>query len=169
MKPTVYVETSLVSYLTARPSRDLVLAANQRLTLDWWQRDRPRFELYTSGLVLTEAVAGDPTAAAERLAVLRRVPQLDVPPSAEQLAAGLLRDAVLPVSGARDALHLAIAAVNGIDYLLTWNCTHLANAFLRAKIEQTCRDAGVVAPTICTPAELVDPERENDVTEEDQP
>ncbi len=169
MKPTVYIETSFVSYLTARPSRDLVLAANQRLTSDWWRNDRQRFDLYTSGLVLTEAAVGDATAAAERLDVLGSLPQLDAPPTAETLAGLLLRDAVLPASAARDALHLAIAAVNGIDYLLTWNCTHLANAFLRDKIEQTCREAGVAAPVICTPAELVDPEREPDAALEDEP
>ena len=153
-KPSVYIETSLVSYLTARPSRDLLVAAHQQLTVTWWDEQRTRYELFTSQVVLAEARAGDPDAAQRRLAVLERLPLLDVTDTAIALAARLVTEQALPAQAAQDALHLAIACVHGMEYLLTWNCTHLANARLRSRIEQVCRDAGYVPPIICTPEEL---------------
>ena len=154
IKPSVYIETSLVSYLTARPSRDLLVAAHQQLTVVWWDEQRTRYELFTSQVVLAEARAGDPEAAQRRLAVLERLPLLDVADTAIALAARLVTEQALPAQAAQDALHLAIACVHGMEYLLTWNCTHLANARLRSRIEQVCRDAGYVPPIICTPEEL---------------
>jgi predicted nucleic acid-binding protein len=153
-KPSVYIETSLVSYLTARPSRDLLVAAHQQLTVAWWDEHRTRYELFTSQVVLAEARAGDPDAAQRRLAVLERLPLLDVADTAIALAARLVTEQALPAQAAQDALHLAIACVHGMEYLLTWNCMHLANARLRSRIEQVCRDAGYVPPIICTPEEL---------------
>ena len=153
-QPSVYIETSLVSYLTARPSRDLLVAAHQQLTVAWWDEQRTRYELFTSQVVLAEARAGDPDAAQRRLAVLERLPLLDVADTAIALAARLVTEQALPAQAAQDALHLAIACVHGMEYLLTWNCTHLANARLRSRIEQVCRDAGYVPPIICTPEEL---------------
>lgn len=153
-KPSVYIETSLVSYLTARPSRDLLVAAHQQLTVAWWDEHRTRYELFTSQVVLAEARAGAPDAAQRRLAVLERLPLLDVADTAIALAARLIIGQALPAQAAQDALHLAIACVHGMEYLLTWNCTHLANARLRSRIEQVCRDAGYVPPIICTPEEL---------------
>ena len=153
-KPTVYIETSIVSYLTARPSRDLLVAAHQQLTVAWWDEHRTRYELFTSQVVLAEARAGDSEAAQRRLAVLERLPLLDVADTAIALAARLVTEQALPAQAAQDALHLAIACVHGMEYLLTWNCTHLANARLRSRIEQVCRDAGYVPPIICTPEEL---------------
>ena len=153
-KPSVYIETSLVSYLTARPSRDLLVAAHQQLTVAWWDEQRTRYELYTSQVVVAEARAGDPDAAQRRLAVLERLPLLDVTDTAIALAARLVTGQALPAQAAQDALHLAIACIHGMEYLLTWNCTHLANARLRSRIEQVCRDAGYVPPIICTPEEL---------------
>ena len=152
--PSVYIETSLVSYLTARPSRDLLVAAHQQLTVAWWDEQRTRYELFTSQVVLAEARAGDPEAAQRRLAVLERLPLLDVADTAIALAARLVTEQALPAQAAQDALHLAIACVHGMEYLLTWNCTHLANARLRSRIEQVCREAGYVPPIICTPEEL---------------
>ncbi len=153
-QPTVYIETSIVSYLTARPSRDLLVAAHQQLTVAWWDEQRTRYELFTSQVVLAEAHAGDPEAAQRRLAVLERLPLLDVSDAAITLATLLVTRQALPAQAAQDALHLAITGVHGVQYLLTWNCTHLANARLRSRIEQVCREAGYVPPIICTPEEL---------------
>ena len=148
---TVYIETTVASYLCARPSRNLIRAAQQQLTREWWNSQRYRFDLYTSELVFLEAAAGDSIAAAERLIVLNALLLLGTPVEAEPLAEALLCAAALPAIAARDALHVAIAAVNGIDFLLTWNCRHLANAFLRDKIDEVCEDAGFRPPIICTP------------------
>src|SRR5947209_7105533 len=127
MKPTVYVETTVPSYLTAWPSRDLVWAAEQQLTRDWGAR-RSEYELRVSSLVLLECRAGDPDAAALRLAVLDGVPVLAQTPEVEALAAALLREVPLPARAGADALHIAVATVHGAGYLVTWNCTHIANA-----------------------------------------
>jgi len=149
-----YIETSLVSYPTARPSRDLLVAAHQYLTAAWWDHQRPRYELFTSQVVLAEAGAGDPEAAQRRLTAREPLPLLDVTDAVIALAATLITGQALPVQAAQDALHLAIACVHGMEYLLTWNCTHLADARLRSRIEQVCREAGYVPPIICTPEEL---------------
>jgi hypothetical protein len=153
MKPTVYIETSIVSYLTARPSPEIVRAAHQQVTRDWWS-NRGNFELFASQFVLDEASAGDPGAAADRLAALAEASVLDVTEDAIVLAEKLVAGGGLPSKARVDALHVAIAAVNGMDYLLTWNCRHIANAMLRGRIEELCRDAGFEPPAICTPLEL---------------
>lgn len=153
MKPTVYAETTIPSYLTAWPSRDLVRAAHQQLTREWWAR-RKAFDLYASRLVVQECQAGDAQAAADRLAALAGVPLLEQGPEVAELAEALIRDVPLPEKAAADALHIATAAVHGVQYLLTWNCTHIANAALRPRIEAVCRAAGFEPPLICTPEEL---------------
>ena len=153
MKQRVYVETTVISYLTARPSRDVVRVAHQQLTRDWWQR-RNRFDLFVSEAVLQEARAGDPTAAADRLAALQGIPILNVTPEAGDLVKRLLRNHALPAVATTDALHIAVAAMNGMHFLLTWNCKHIANAATRFRIEQSCRLAGFAPPIICTPEEL---------------
>ncbi len=153
-KESVYLETSLVSYLVARPNRDLIRAARQQLTADWWEIERAKFDLFVSDAVLQEAMAGDPNEATKRMAVLAGIPLLQITNEAVLLAAQLVRKHALPMKAAQDALHIAIACVNGIDYLLTWNCKHIANAQMRSKIEQTCRSAGFEPPVICTPEEM---------------
>jgi predicted nucleic acid-binding protein len=153
MKPSVYVETTIPSYLTAWASRDLVRAAHQQITREWWAR-REGFELYTSRLVVQECQAGDPQAAADRLAALTGIPLLEQATDVAELAEALLRDVPLPEKAAADALHIATAAVHGMRYLLTWNCTHIANVALRQQIEAVCRAAGYEPPLICTPEEL---------------
>lgn len=153
MKPTVYLETTIPSYLAAWPSRDLVRAAHQQITREWWAQ-REAFDLCTSRLVVQECQAGDPQAAADRLAVLKGIPLLEQRSEAAGLAEALLRDVPLPAKAAADALHIATAAVHGMQYLLTWNCTHLANVILRPRIEAVCRAAGFEPPLICTPEEL---------------
>ena len=158
MKPTVYIETTIVSYLTARPSRDIVRLADQTITRDWWDTQRLRFELFASELVVIEASAGDPSAAQDRLAVLRSLKIANSSDDAETLAAALIAAAALPANAVRDALHVAIAATNGLDYLLTWNCAHLANGILQDRIVQTCAIGGFRAPLILTPNQLFDQE-----------
>jgi len=155
MKPRVYLETTIPSYLTAWPSRDLIRTAHQQITRDWWDRRRAEFELYISQVVLRECQAGDATAAAERLKILQDLPLLEQTEEATRLAQALVDRVPLPERAAVDALHVAIAAVHGVDYLLTWNCTHIANATLRDPIESVCRENGYEPPAICTPDELL--------------
>jgi hypothetical protein len=153
MKPRVYIETSVVSYLTALPSRDLVRAAHQQVTTEWWAK-REGFALFVSDAVLTEVRRGDPAAAARRLSAVAGLQVLAATGEANELASALLTAAAMPRKAAIDAVHVAIATLNGMDFLLTWNCTHIANAVMRPRIETVCRDAGFEPPTICTPEEL---------------
>lgn len=153
MKPRVYVETSVLSYLTALPSRDLVLAAHQQVTLEWWSQ-RERFELLVSEAVLAEARKGDAAAAARRLGAAEGLQVLSATDEAQRLASALLRDAAIPRKAAIDAAHIAIVTVHGLDFLVTWNCVHIANAAMRPRIEAVCRYSGFQPPVICTPEEL---------------
>src|SRR5271170_2291689 len=155
MKPRVYLETTIPSYLTAWLSRDLVMAGHQQTTREWWDTRREDFELFVSQFVIDEAGAGDPDAARRRLEVLVNVPLLDPGANVHTLADDLMKRVPLPPKAAADALHIAIATINGMDYLLTWNCIHIANAELRPSIEAVCRDNGYEPPVICTPEELL--------------
>jgi hypothetical protein len=155
MKPTVYLETSVVSYLASIPNRDVVIAANQQITRDWWETDRTSFTLYVSQLVISEALAGDKTAAQRRFALIADLPALTLTDETLVLAKLLVSQKVVPSQYFEDALHIAIATSNGMDYLLTWNFKHIANARLRTGIENVCRMAGYQPPTICTPQELL--------------
>jgi predicted nucleic acid-binding protein len=148
------LETSIVCYLTARPSHDLIRAAHQQVTRDWWEL-RSSFELYISQFVLEEAKAGNAEAAGRRLSALREASLLELTPEAGGLAREILGRGGMPAKAYVDAVHVALAAVHGLDYLLTWNCTHIANATMRSKIESVCRAAGFEPPVICTPVELV--------------
>ena len=153
---TVYLETSIIGYLTSRPSRDLLVAAHQQITHEWWELHRASYELFVSEAVVAECSAGDSQAAQERLDRLSGLPILDVSEAAERLAEDLLRGIPLPDKANIDALHMALATVSGIDYVLTWNCTHIANAALQHKIEAVCRSAGYNPPIICTPEQLME-------------
>jgi hypothetical protein len=155
MQPKVYLETTIPSYLTAWPSRDLVKAAHQQITREWWQ-NRTKFDLHISQLVLREASGGDAEAARLRLEALRGIPVLALSPAASALAQQLVQQGPLPENAVADALHIAIAVVNGMDYLLTWNCAHIANAALRHRIEAICRASGYEPPVLCTPEELME-------------
>ena len=156
MTSTVYLETSIIGYLTSRPSRDLITAANQQLTRDWWDEHGEQYSLYVSETVIAEISAGDPQAAQERLDAIGDIPILDVTEDAENLADKLLKQVPLPHNAEIDALHIAIATVNGINFLLTWNCAHIANAALQPQIAAICRSAGYEPPTICTPQQLME-------------
>jgi hypothetical protein len=151
MKPRIYIETSVVSYLAARPSRDLVRRAQQMITVKWWQDRHESYGLFSSQFVVDEAAAGDPRAAIERAVFLDQVGLLDITPEVYRLGEQLIAAGALPPKARMDGLHLAVATVNGMDFLMTWNCRHLANAALRHKIETCCDEAGYRTPTICTP------------------
>lgn len=153
---TVYIETSVISYLIARASSDVRVAAAQVATMEWWETRKPTFDAYVSELVVAEAERGDSTAASERLAAIGDLPRLHVTTAARGLARALLEDGAVPHSAEVDAYHIATAVVNGMDYLLTWNCTHIANAARRASIEAACERHGYVPPIICTPTELME-------------
>lgn len=156
MPSTVYLETSIVSYLTGRQSQDLVIKAHQQLTRKWWNTQRRNFELFISPLVLQEAAVGNPTMARRRLAVVRELPVLAVTQEATELAEQLVQHGPLPQKAEVDALHIGVAAVHGMEYLLTWNCKHIANARMRSQIEAICRGMGYEPPVMCTPEELLE-------------
>ena len=151
----VYIETSIIGYLTARSSDQIVFRARQQLTIQWWQADRVNYDLVTSQLVIDEAGAGDPIAAQQRLILLENLPLLDMQhPDVEPLADELVAKHLLPEKAAADARHVAVAAVFGVDFLLTWNCKHIANATTLPGIYQLLRKAGYEPPLILTPEEF---------------
>lgn len=154
-KKTVYIETSIVSYLTARPSSDLLAVAWQKATLDWWDTQRDRFDLYISDIVLDEAGKGDSEAAARRLDALSGIPVLAITEAVLTLSKALIKEAALPIKALDDSLHIALPAVHGIDYLLTWNCRHIDNAEMKPIIRSVCTANGFTCSEICTPQELM--------------
>jgi len=156
VEPTVYIETSIISYLAARPSRDLVTAAHQQLTSEWWSSRRAAFRLHVSELVIQEAGDGDADAAQQRLVLLAGIPVIAASAEALELAKALVSNRIVPTAAEADALHIAIAATSGMDYLLTWNCRHIANAQIRARIEAFTRQRGNEPPILCTPEELME-------------
>lgn len=157
---TLYVETSILSYLTARPSRDLLAAAHQQVTREWWDRQRARFEVFVSPLVEQESRRGDPAAAMRRVEALHGLAVLEIVEDAYGLAAALISEGALPRSAIDDATHIALAAVHGIDYLLTWNCRHIDNAETKPIVRSICATRGYTCPEICTPEELMGEEDE---------
>ena len=154
MKPKIYVESSVISYLAGKPSRDIFVLAHQQLTQSWWSERKNNYDLFISPLVLIEIMRGDISAASDRKIAATGLPILDPKAEIESLAALLLKKGSLPPKAGDDALHIAWAACHDMDYLLTWNCTHIANATTRKTIEATIREAGFMIPTICTPEEL---------------
>ena len=156
MKPTVYLETSVVGYATSRPSRDLVTAGRQQITREWFIVAIRKYDLFVSQLVIGEVSAGNESAARERTAFLQGIPRLGVTEASSDLATELVRSGAIPSKAAEDALHIAVAAVHGVEFLVTWNCKHIANAATRQVIEHVCRMAGYEPPVICTPEELID-------------
>ena len=156
MKPKVYIETTVISYLTSRPSVNLIVAAHQEITRNWWETRRDNFELFASLLVRGEAGAGDEEMAQLRLGALQKVKLLEVTEETLALAEDLIRRGAQPDKAVDDAVHIAVAVTNGLDYLITWNCKHLANAVMRSKIEEVCRLGGYAPIVICTPEELLE-------------
>lgn len=160
MARTLYIETSIVSYLTARPTRDLVAAAWQNATNQWWDTQRLRFDLFTSQLTIEEAGQGHPEAAQRRLAVLADIPHLSIPEAVTDLATALLLEDALPRKATDDAVHVAVSAYHAMDYLMTWNCRHIDNAETKPLIRSICAIQGYKCPEICTPLELMGKDHE---------
>lgn len=152
---TVYLETTIIGHMAGRLHSDPFVAARQQITREWWRDHAANFALYISQLVLDECGAGDPTAATERFSVVDGLDILESWDEVDTLADALIAGMAIPASEPRDAFHIAISAVNGVQYLLTWNFKHIANASLRSRIERICRDAGYEPPIICTPDELM--------------
>lgn len=155
MKSKVYLETTIPSLLTARPSRDVLIAGQQQATRDWWEERRRLYQLFISGLVLAESRRGDSSAALARDEVLATCNVLEYTEAAQRLAEEILAARLLPAKAAVDAAHIAIASVHEMDFLLTWNCRHIANAAIVDKVRATVAAAGYAPPVICTPLELM--------------
>ena len=151
---TVYVESSVISYLASRPSRDLVTAARQTITLEWWEERRRQYEVHISTLVEEEISRGDSSAAKRRLAYVAEIPALEVTAQANTLAKDLLKQRAVPKNSAEDALHIGIAAATGMEYLLTWNFKNINNAETKTMIAKVIEAHGFVSPVLCSPEEL---------------
>lgn len=152
---TVYIETSIISHATSRPSADIQIAALQHQARAWWSIERPNFELVTSQLVIDEASAGDPLAAADRLNLLSGLPTVPINDEVRALARAIVSASMMPAKAAADALHVAAAAVAGIQYLLTLNCKHIANAHELPRVYRLLDNHGFGQLLICTPAEFL--------------
>lgn len=155
MSETVYIETSILGYLTARSTENLIIAANIKLTQDWWSDRRSSFLLYASEVVGDESSKGDAVVAAQRLKLFQSLTLIDLTEEAVELAQEFLKQSNLPKKAANDALHIALATIYGLDYLLTWNCKHMANAQIQKKLSQISSELGYELPVICTPYELM--------------
>lgn len=151
---TVYIETTIVSYLVATPSRDAILAAHQQLTRQWWQDQRSAYHCLVSGETLVEAARGDAEQARLRLEALKDLPILPITLEVENLADTLLQSGSLPATARSDAIHVAAATLAGVEFLLTWNCRHLANPHLQKQLRALMVARKLTLPEICTPIEL---------------
>jgi len=156
MKPTVYIETSVISYLTAQTSRDLVVAAHQQLTAEWWQQALPQFEPFVSAVVLEEIAKGDPEAAKRRMDGVAAFEVLEVSAEVKELAEHYFTAIDLPEKARADAYHLALAVWHGMDYLVTWNCTHIAGGKVKLIVQRINAGRGIGSPVLCTPEELME-------------
>lgn len=156
MKPSVYIESSVVSYLTARISRNLIVAAHQQITNDWWETALPHYNAFVSPIVLEEVSKGDSHAIQLRLEKISDYSVLEIVPDVYELAEVYFADLEIPNKARADAYHLALATWHGIDYLVSWNCTHIVNGRIRMKIEEINSKKGIRTPIICTPEELME-------------
>lgn len=154
MKRKIYVETSVISYLTARPSKTIIGAAHQQLTLAWWKM-RGQYDLMVSEVVMRECGEGDSESAKRRLEVVRDLPLLLITEQAIKIAEALIKQRIVPLKAIEDALHIAIATAHGVDYLVTLNCRHIANPEIQRRIASYLKKIGVALPFICTPEELL--------------
>jgi hypothetical protein len=155
VKPKVYLETTIPSLLTAWPSRDLIIAADQQSTRDWWENRRQDFDLFVSPEVLGEAGQGDPEAARLRLEAIIALPVLAATAEIEELTRAILATGLIPPQATRDAAHVAFACVHEMDFLLTWNCRHIHNAMISRRLAGVCSVQGFTLPVLCTPRELM--------------
>jgi hypothetical protein len=155
-KPTLYLETTIPSYYTARVSQNLIVAAHQAITQEWWHQEALKYDIYISQFVIDEAAAGDPDAAQRRLTFLNPFPLLETTAEVELLAQNIINTHLFPTKAIQDVSHIAVAVVHGIDYLLTWNCTHINHATTKEKVRVICEQQGFPFPIICTPEELME-------------
>ncbi len=155
MKQQVYFETSIISYYTARPSRDLVIAAWQEITHEIWPALQDKFDIYISALVIQEASQGDKEATKRRLNALSGFPVLEITPQVQEVADFLIAENAIPAESKEDALHIAVASLNGMEFLLTWNFSHINNAFKKSKIIKSIEKQGFIPPEICSPEEFI--------------
>jgi hypothetical protein len=151
----VYIETTISSYLAAWPSRDLLQAARQQITHDWWNNRRQNYDLCVSEIVLDEAAAGDADAAQRRLGFLTDLPLLDLTGAVHDVAKAIMQSGLLPQTATRDSIHIGVSSVHGIDVLLTWNCRHIANAAIMKELGAIVAGCGYELPILCTPEELL--------------
>jgi predicted nucleic acid-binding protein len=154
VKTSIYIETSVVSYLTARPAKDLVMAGHQLATADFWERISD-FDVFISELVLQEAGKGDPSAAAKRLQALTGFEELEINAYCNELAKVLIKTGAIPEKFPEDALHIATATIHAIDLIVTWNFKHINNPVMRAEIRQAIQSQGLICPELCSPDELL--------------
>jgi len=155
LKPRLYMETTIPSYLTAWPSRDIIIAAHQQITQLWWKERKNDFDIYISQFVVDEASAGDSEAASKRIEIIKTLPKLDILDEVTTLSTQILSSGLIPQKAATDATHIAIAAIHQMDFLMTWNCRHLANAVIAMEINKICQDLELTCPVICTPEALM--------------
>lgn len=153
-KPSVYIETTIPSFLTSRPSTNLIVAAKQEITRQWWERRKAQYELFISQYVLDEVSAGDTDAAEKRLGAVKKIDILEVDDEVLRLSAEIMATGLIPAKANTDAAHIAISARHSVDFLMTWNCTHIANAEIMSRINFVISKAGYFLPIICTPDEL---------------
>lgn len=154
LKETVYIETSIIGYLTARATSNLIVTANMQTTKSWWDNHRDKFDIYISEIVIEEVSRGDSEMAAQRLSIVKDFPLLEVTKSVDLLASEFIAKSNLPPFASYDAFHIAIATINELDYLLTWNCKHIANPKIQRKLTEIAQSLDYKLPTICTPYQL---------------
>jgi hypothetical protein len=156
MKPKVYIETSVISYYVSRPSKNLITAANQQITVEWWDEYMVQFESYISPLVYDEIMRGDVHAATKRLSLVKGIPELEINAEVINLSKKYYELLDIPEKAKADATHLAIATIHEIDYLISWNCSHIVGARVRKTLENFNFKNGLYLPTLCTPQELME-------------
>lgn len=156
MKEKVYIETSIISYLCARTSRDLIQTANQEITREWWKKERIKYDLLISDFVVDEASKGNSEAARRRMELIETISILPLTSESEILAIELVKGHAFPKKAFTDASHVAIASVYNIDYILSWNCKHIVNPHMQNKIRATVESLNYKLPIICTPFELLE-------------
>lgn len=155
MKKSVYIETSVISYYTNKPSRDIIIAARQQVTHEWWEAKIRDFKICTSELVYNEVSSGDKIESKKRIDVIKKFTYLDLNEDSYNLAKYLIESKAVPEQYPEDSLHIAVACVHGIDFLLTWNFKHINNAQRKTVIEKAANEYGYIGPVICTPEELI--------------
>ncbi len=154
--PRIYIETSVISYLSSRPSRDLILAARQEATREWWQLRQHEYQPFISPLVLREAARGDIEAARLRLHICQPLALLPIDSACQQLAQKLLQAKGVPETEPEDALHLAVATCAGVDFIATWNFAHLVGPVAKFRLQTLIQNMGYSPPLLATPEELLE-------------